>query len=155
MSADSTILKPAGRVLSTLEEDGSRRWLYPRLAKGRFLTRRRAVAYLLIALYTLLPFTKIAGKPPILLDVMHRKFTLFGVTFLPTDTILLALAAVLTILAIFLVTALLGRVWCGWACPQTVYLEFVFRPIERLFLGRSGVGGKPRGDVAAWRRVAM
>jgi cytochrome c oxidase accessory protein FixG len=113
------------------------------------------VAYLLIALYTLLPFTRIAGKPPILLDVVHRKFTLFGVTFLPTDTILLALAAVLTILAIFLITALLGRVWCGWACPQTVYLEFVFRPIERLFLGRAGVGGKPRADVAAWRRLAM
>jgi cytochrome c oxidase accessory protein FixG len=150
-----TMIKPAGRVLSTLEEDGSRRWLFPRLARGRFWHRRRAVAYLLIAVYTLVPFLTINGKPLVLLDLMNRRFTLLGYTFLPTDTILLALAAVTGILLIFLTTALFGRVWCGWACPQTVYLEFVFRPIERLFLGRTGVGGKPKVQPAAWRYPAM
>jgi cytochrome c oxidase accessory protein FixG len=156
MSAQpSTMVKPAGRVLSTLEEDGTRRWLFPRLARGRFWHRRRAVAYLLIALYTVIPFLTIHGKPAILLDLVNRRFTLLGYAFLPTDTILLALAAVTGILLIFLTTALFGRVWCGWACPQTVYLEFVFRPIERLFLGRTGVGGKPRVEPAAWRYPAM
>lgn len=155
MIADSTLIKPAGRVLSTLEEDGSRRWLFPKLAKGRFWRARRVVAYCLIAVYTLAPFIKINEKPAIFLDLIHRRFTLLGFTFLPTDTILLALAAVGVILLIFLTTALFGRVWCGWACPQTVYLEFVFRPIERLFLGRTGVGGKPKSKVAAWRNVAM
>ena len=150
-----TLLQPEERVLSTLEKDGSRRWLTPRLAKGRFLTRRRAVAYGLIALFTLIPYIAINGKPAMLLDVVHRQFTLFGFTFLPTDTVLLALFMVTLILSIFITTALLGRIWCGWACPQTVYMEFVFRPIERLCLGRSGVGGKPATAVAGWRYVAM
>jgi cytochrome c oxidase accessory protein FixG len=142
-------------VLSTLESDGTRRWIYPRLARGRFWTRRRAVAYFLLALFTLVPFLRIGGKPLLLLDVAHRRFTIAGVTFLPTDTVLLAALALIWILSIFFVTALLGRVWCGWACPQTVYMEFVFRPIERLFAGRRGQGGKPRADVAGWRKALM
>ena len=151
MSYDQTLIKPQGRVLATLEEDGSRRWLHPKLSRGRFWKRRRAVAYFLIALFMALPNIRVHGKPAMLLDVVHRRFTLLGVTFLPTDTLLLALFAVSTLLTIFFVTALLGRVWCGWACPQTVYLEFVFRPIERLFDGRKGAGGKPRKDVPGWR----
>jgi cytochrome c oxidase accessory protein FixG len=113
------------------------------------------VAYLLMALFLLLPYVQIGGHPAILLDIVRRQFYLFGLTFLPTDTFLLALFAVSTLLLIFFLTALLGRVWCGWACPQTVYLEFLFRPIERLFTGRSGAGGKPREPVAGWRLVGM
>jgi cytochrome c oxidase accessory protein FixG len=143
------------RVLSTLEADGRRRWLFPRLSKGRFWSRRRAVAYLLLALYTLIPFLRIGGKPVILLDVAQRHFILLGVTFLPTDTALLALFLLTVLVSVFVVTAILGRVWCGWACPQTVYMEFVFRPIERLFLGRTGKGGKPAENIASWRKPAM
>src|SRR4051812_4412141 len=102
MQVDTPMLKPAGRVLPTMEEDGTRRWLFPKLAKGRFWHRRRGVAYLLIAVYTLIPFITIHGKPAILLDVMNRRFTIFGITFLPTDTILLALLAITGILTIFL-----------------------------------------------------
>lgn len=149
-----SLLEPEEHVLSTLERDGSRRWLRPRLSKGRFLTRRRWVAYALIALFTLLPYIKINGNPAVLLDVVHRDFYIFGGSFRPTDTLLLALLMVTTFLTIFLATALLGRVWCGWACPQTVYMEFVFRPIERLFDGRKGVGGKPARPPAAWRTGA-
>lgn len=150
----STLLEPEQRVLSTLEKDGSRRWLNPRVSRGAFLTQRRAVAYALILIFTLTPYLRLNGKPLILLDVIHRKFTLFGYTFLPTDTILLALLIVAIIVGIFLMTALFGRVWCGWACPQTVYMEFVYRPIERLFEGTKGKGGKPRGQVAGWRKLA-
>ncbi len=157
MSHEDTLLKAPGRVLSTLESDGSRRWLFPRLATGKFWHARRWTAYGLIAIFTVIPYIPInaAGDPVVLMDLMHRKLHLFGLTFLPTDTVLLALLMVSFILSIFFVTALLGRVWCGWACPQTVYMEYVFRPIERLFLGRSGVGGAPKKDVAGWRRVAM
>jgi polyferredoxin len=154
-TVDSPLLKPEARVLSTLEADGSRRWLTPRLAKGRFWFRRRVVGYALIALFTLLPFTHINGKPAILLEVATRRFTLFGHTFLPTDTLLLALFMVSLILSVFAFTAIFGRVWCGWACPQTVYLELVYRPVERLFTGRASQGGKPRDDVPAWRTAAM
>jgi cytochrome c oxidase accessory protein FixG len=150
----STLLEPDERVLSTLEKDGSRRWLNPRLSGGDFLKKRRAVAYILILIFTLTPYLRLNGKPLVLLDVIHRQFTLFGYTFLPTDTILLALFIVAMIVGVFLMTALFGRVWCGWACPQTVYMEFVYRPIERLFEGTRGRGGKPRGKVAGWRRAA-
>jgi len=149
----SSPLEPEERVLSTLEKDGSRRWLNPRVSKGAFLTQRRAVAYLLIILFTLTPYLRLNGKPLVLLDVIHREFTLFGYTFLPTDTILLALLIVIVLVGIFLMTALFGRVWCGWACPQTVYMEFVYRPIERLFAGTSGKGGTPgksRKPIAGW-----
>ena len=86
---------------------------------------------------------KIDGKPAVLLDLPHREFTIFGFTFLPTDTLLLALALITLIVGICLVTALAGRVWCGWMCPQTVYMEFVFRPIERLFDGPPGAQHRP------------
>lgn len=112
--------------------DGTRRWLVPRLSPGPFWRRRRLVAWALLALFTFLPYLRVAGRPVILLDVAHRRFTLLGTTFLSTDTILLALLLVGIFVSIFLLTALLGRVWCGWACPQTVYLEFVYRPLERV-----------------------
>jgi cytochrome c oxidase accessory protein FixG len=149
------LLQPEGRVLSTLDSDGSRRWLHPRLATGKHWRRRRLVAYALIAVYTLLPFITIYGRPAVQLDIWNREFALFGLTFLPTDTLLLALFGVTVGVSIFFATALMGRVWCGWACPQTVYLEFVYRPVERLFYGTTGKGGVPKRGVAGWRAVAM
>lgn len=149
------VLQPEERVLTTLESDGSRHWIYPKLSKGRFWWWRRVVAYALVAVYALLPFVTINGKPAILLDVAAREFTFFGFTFLPTDAVLLAISMVGLFLLIFFLTAVLGRVWCGWACPQTVYMEFVFRPIERLFTGTTGRGSKPRKRVAGWRKALM
>ncbi|MEZ6016494.1 MAG: cytochrome c oxidase accessory protein CcoG [Planctomycetota bacterium] len=151
----SALLPPEEHVLSTLESDGSRRWLHPRLAKGRLWQRRRIVAYTLVLIYSGLPWIKIDGAPAFLLDLPSRKFVLFGATFLPTDTVLLALTVLIGFLSIFFVTAIFGRVWCGWACPQTVYMEFLFRPIERLLTGRAGVGGAPRKSIAGWRKLAM
>ncbi|MFI5377491.1 MAG: cytochrome c oxidase accessory protein CcoG, partial [Candidatus Rokuibacteriota bacterium] len=83
-----------GRVLPTLNPDGTRRWLRPRLFAGRFFKRRRALAWALIALFTAIPYLRMNGRPLILLDVIHREFTLFGATFLPTDSVLLMLLLV-------------------------------------------------------------
>ncbi len=146
------MLPPEEHVLSTLEADGSRRWLKPKLNTGKLWTRRRAVAYLLILIFTAVPFIKIGGKPFVLLDIVARRFTIFGFTFLPTDTALLAIFLVGVLLSIVLFTALFGRVWCGWACPQTVYMEFLIRPVERLFDGTAGRGGD-RKNIPAWRTV--
>jgi cytochrome c oxidase accessory protein FixG len=140
-------------VLSTLEQDGSRRWLYPKLVTGELWKRRRIVAYGLIALFVTLPHLRIAGKPPILIDVPAREFVFFGQTFLPTDTLLLALGMVAVFLTIVLATAISGRLWCGWACPQTVYMEYLFRPIDRLFEGTVGKGGKPKRQLTTPMRV--
>lgn len=134
--SDTLVAPPAPeRVLPTLNLDGTRRWLRPTLSPGRFHRRRRALAWALIAVFTAIPHLRVGGRPLVLLDVARRQFTLFGTTFLPTDTVLLMLLLVGIFLAIFLLTALCGRAWCGWACPQTVYMEFVYRPLERLVEG--------------------
>ena len=123
------------RVLPTLNADGTRNRIRPKLYDGKWYRRRLVVAWLLIATFVALPFVKINGKPAILLDVPQRQFHLFGKTFLPTDGVLLMLLMLSILLGVVLVTAVVGRAWCGWGCPQTVYMEFLFRPIERLFEG--------------------
>lgn len=148
------------KVLSTLNRDGSRRWLKPRLSRGVLYRRRLAVAWGLILVFTAIPYLRMNGKPLVLLDIPRRQFTLFGTTFLPTDTLFLMLLLVGIAVSIFLLTALFGRVWCGWGCPQTVYMEFVYRPLERLFDNRSpwsrrlGVGKLPGGLRQTIRVVA-
>src|SRR5689334_6704088 len=130
MTTPTTGLQAPGPVLATMLEDGSRRWLRPRPTQGAWWRRRRAVAWLLMVVFLALPYLRIAGRPAVLLDLPKREFLLFGARFLATDTVLFMLLMISTLIGIFLVTALLGRVWCGWGCPQTVYMEFLFRPIE-------------------------
>lgn len=124
-----------GRVLPTLNADGTRRRIHPRLYPGRILNARRLVGLSLIVMFALMPLLRMNGKPLMLFDLIERRFTLFGRTFLPTDGALLMLALLGLFVAIIALTAILGRAWCGWGCPQTVYMEFLFRPIERLFEG--------------------
>jgi cytochrome c oxidase accessory protein FixG len=141
------------RVLPTLNADGTRRQIRPKLYAGRWYKARRAVAVALIALFTLMPLLRMNGKPLMLLDVVRREFTLFGHTFLATDGVLLMLLLLSIFVGIFWTTALIGRAWCGWACPQTVYLEFVFRPIERWLEGDAY--SRPRGRLPAPLRRAI
>ena len=136
------------RVLPTLNLDGSRRFLYPRQVPGRFLKARRILAYVLIGLFTVIPYLQMNGKPLIFLDIVHRRFTAFGTTFLATDTLLFLTLMLTLFLGIFMMTALFGRAWCGWACPQTVYMEFLFRPIERLIEG----GPRAMRKLGPWGR---
>ncbi len=149
MSRTFTLPQLDERVLSTLNADGTRRWMDPREVHGAWRRRRAIVAWALIALFTVLPWLRIGGKPPILLDVLTRHFTVFGTTFRPTETPLIAVLMAMVFVGVFLVTALVGRVWCGWWCPQTVYLEFVYRPLERWLAGGRGK------RVAAWRQLLI
>ncbi|MEN0020673.1 MAG: cytochrome c oxidase accessory protein CcoG [Planctomycetota bacterium] len=139
----TSLLQPDERVLSTLNADGSRRWLDPRHVTGFFRKRRQVVGWILIAIFCALPFVHVGGRQFFQFDIFAGEFTIFGLVLARNDTLLLALFAITTGIAVFLATALFGRVWCGWACPQTVYLEFVFRPIARLFdgKGRKGLRG--------------
>ncbi|MET0792676.1 MAG: cytochrome c oxidase accessory protein CcoG [Polyangiaceae bacterium] len=124
------------RVLPTLNADGTRNRIRPRLYPGPLHRKRRWLAWLLMAAFVALPLIHIGGKPAIFLDVVHREFTFFGHTFLATDGVLLMLLMLTIFAIVFWTTALVGRAWCGWGCPQTVYMEFLFRPIERLFEGK-------------------
>ena len=134
------------RVLPTLNQDGSRRWIRPRPSLGSFWKRRRVVAWTLMFVFFIIPYLRMNGAPLILLDLPRREFHLFGTTFLPTETVLFQLLFLSCAIAIFLFTALLGRVWCGWGCPQTVYMEFLFRPIEYALEG--GPAGVRKLDAA-------
>ena len=119
------------RVLPTLNTDGTRRKIRPRLYEGPRLTGRKRTAWALMLLFAGAPLVHIGGKPLILLDVAQREFTLGGRTFLPTDSMLLMLLLLTIFVAVIWTTALVGRAWCGWACPQTVYMELLYRPLER------------------------
>ena len=151
--ANQALLRSPDSVLATLRADGTRRWIRPRPQSGRFLTARRALAYALMAVFLLIPIIHVGGQPLVLLDLPRRQFTLFGTTFVPTDTPLLMLLVLGAFVSIFLLTALFGRVWCGWACPQTVYMEFLFRPLEHLIEGGYANTQRLDRDGVSPRRV--
>ncbi len=128
-------MTPAPNILGSMKADGSRRTPHPADVKGRWMNRRRAVFALLVGFYVLAPFIPVGGHPMIQLDVQHRRFYLFGATFNAQDFWLVLLLLLSSLFALLFVTAWKGRVWCGWGCPQTVFLEGLYRPIERLFDG--------------------
>jgi cytochrome c oxidase accessory protein FixG len=128
-------LLPPTVIQSSLNADGSRTFVYPADAKGRFASARKVTFYALIALWAALPWIKINGHPAIFVDIEHRKFFLFGATFNSQDIWLMFFVLTGTAFTLLYATAVAGRVWCGWACPQTVFLEGLYRPIERLTEG--------------------
>jgi len=128
-------LTPSRDVVTTIREDGSRRKLYPADVRGRFTAARRSVAAALIAVYLLLPWIKIGGYPMVFLDVAERRFHLLGFTLAAQDLWLMFFLISGVGFSLFLLTSLFGRVWCGWACPQTIFLEHIFRRIERVIDG--------------------
>lgn len=116
--------------LATVNEDGKRNWIYPKKPSGRFYKARNIVAVLLLAFFFSGPFITINGNPLLLLNILERKFVIFGVAFWPQDLHLLVFGMLTFILFIVLFTVIFGRLFCGWACPQTIFMEMVFRRIE-------------------------
>ena len=116
--------------LATADERGRRLWVYPTKPKGPFHRWRVVVAIVLLAILFGAPFVRISGKPLILLDIAHRQFFLFGHVFWPQDLYLFVLGAITLAVFIILFTAAYGRIFCGWMCPQTIFMEMVFRKIE-------------------------
>jgi len=129
--------------IATITEEGNRAWVYPKKPKGRLTNYRRLVAWLLLAAMVAMPLIRIDGNPFMKFDILKREFFLFGMGFWPQDFHLLVIATITSIVFIILFTVVFGRIWCGWACPQTIFLEMVFRPIEYLI----------EGDAAAQRKL--
>lgn len=122
-------------TVTTIRDDGSRLFLHPADTRGRFTTARKLSAFALIGFYLALPWIKIGGYPAMFLDVGERRFHFFGRVLAAQDIWLLFFLLTGVGFSLFFITALLGRVWCGWACPQTVFLEHVYRRVERWIEG--------------------
>jgi len=121
--------------LTTISNDGSRAWVYVKKVSGRFFNRRKTVSIVLLLILYIGPFIKIGNEPLILFDILHRKFVIFGVVFWPQDFHLIVLSFIVSILFVALFTVIFGRIFCGWLCPQTIFMEFVYRQIEYLIEG--------------------
>lgn len=124
--------------IGTVDENtGKRIWVYPKKPKGRFYNARTYVSILLLGLLFGLPFIKVHGDPLMLFNIIERKFIIFGIVFTPQDLHLFALAMITLIVFVVLFTVVFGRLFCGWVCPQTIFMEMVFRKIEYWIEGDS------------------
>ena len=116
--------------LSTVSKEGKREWIYPKKPSGKFYNARTIVSVILLAILFGTPFINVDGHPFVLFDVINRNFIIFGIPFGPHDFFLFGLMMITLIVFIFLFTVVFGRVFCGWICPQTIFMEMVFRKIE-------------------------
>lgn len=123
--------------LATVTKEGKRKWIFPKKPSGKFYNARLIVSLLLLTFLFGAPFIKINGHPLIILNILDRKFIVFGIPFGPHDIHLFALTMIAVIVGIFLFTVVYGRIFCGWICPQTIFMEMVFRKIEYWIEGDS------------------
>jgi cytochrome c oxidase accessory protein FixG len=130
-------------TLATVDEKGKRVWIYPKKPSGHYHRLRIVVTTVLLLIFFLLPFVQLNGRPYMLFNIFERKFIFFGQVFWPQDFFLLALTLITLFVFVILFTVVFGRLWCGWACPQTLFMEMVFRKIEYWI----------EGDANAQRRL--
>jgi len=124
--------------LGIVNQEGKRKWVYPKKPSGRFYNARTIFSVFLLIILFATPFIKLNGRPFLLLNIIDRNFILFGIPFGPHDFYIIVIAMIAVIVFIILFTVVFGRVFCGWACPQTVFLEMVFRKIEYFIEGNAG-----------------
>lgn len=136
--------------LANVTEKGKRIWLYPKIIKGKLYKYRTYLSYLYLAFFFAGPFIKVNGNPLLLLNVLDRQFVIFGQPFWPQDFHFLVLLLITFIVFIVLFTVIYGRVFCGWVCPQTIFLEMVFRKIENFIEGNANKQKKL--DAMPWNR---
>ena len=137
-------------TIATVDASGNRIWVYPKKPSGRFHNWRAVVAVVLLTLLFGAPWIKIDGQPLMLFNIFERKFVIFGQVFWPQDFFLFAIFLITLFVFIILFTVLYGRIWCGWACPQTIFMEMVFRKIEYWIEGDANMQRKLA--AAPWNR---
>lgn len=130
-------------ALATVDETGKRIWIYPKKPSGHYHRLRILVTAVLLSIFFIGPFIQWQGRPFMLFNIFERKFIFFGQVFWPQDFFLLALTLITLFVFVILFTVAFGRLWCGWACPQTLFMEMVFRKIEYWI----------EGDANAQRRL--
>lgn len=123
--------------IGTIGKDGKRKWVFPTQPKGKYYNARTALSVFYLIVLFGLPFLKYKGHPMFLFNVIERKFILFGTIFWPHDLVIFGLAMIAMVLFVVLFTVAFGRIFCGWVCPQTIFMEMVFRRIEYWIDGTS------------------
>ncbi|MEC3908311.1 cytochrome c oxidase accessory protein CcoG [Tamlana sp. 2201CG12-4] len=116
--------------IGTITEDGKRAWVFPKKPSGKFYKNRKLVSYILLAILILSPFIKVNGNQFLMFNVLERRFNIFGFPFWPQDFHLFVISMLIGVIFITLFTVAFGRIFCGWICPQTIFMEMVFRRIE-------------------------
>jgi cytochrome c oxidase accessory protein FixG len=116
--------------IATINKEGDRAWIYAQKPKGKLYNKRTILSIIYLLVFFSLPFIKVGGEPLFLANIPERKFILFGAIFWPQDLFLFVLGMLTFIVFIVLFTVVFGRVFCGWICPQTIFMEMVFRKIE-------------------------
>lgn len=116
--------------IGTVDEEGKRAWVYPKKPSGKLWNYRKFVSYILLAFLFAAPFVKINGNQFLMFNVLERRFNIFGFPFWPQDFHLFVISMIIGIIFIALFTVAFGRIFCGWICPQTIFMEMVFRRIE-------------------------
>ncbi|MCV6628340.1 MAG: cytochrome c oxidase accessory protein CcoG [Flavobacteriaceae bacterium] len=124
--------------IGTINEDGKRQWIYPKKPEGKFYDKRKWVSYFLLIFLFAAPFVKINGNQFLMFNVLERRFNIFGFPFWPQDFHLFVISMIIGVVFITLFTVAFGRIFCGWICPQTIFLEMVFRRIEYWIDGDRG-----------------
>ena len=124
--------------IGTIDKSGNRSWVFPKKPSGKFYKYRSYVSYFLLAFLLAAPFIKINGNQFLLFNVIERKFNIFGFPFWPQDFYLLVISMIVGVVFIILFTVIFGRIFCGWICPQTIFLEMVFRKVEYWIDGDRG-----------------
>ncbi|XCF07658.1 cytochrome c oxidase accessory protein CcoG [Tamlana crocina] len=116
--------------IGTVTEEGKRAWVYPKKPSGKLYDYRKWVSYFLLAFLLVSPFIKVNGNQFLMFNIMERRFNIFGFPFWPQDFHLFVISMLIGVVFITLFTVGFGRIFCGWICPQTIFMEMVFRRIE-------------------------
>ena len=125
-------------TIGTIDEEGNRKYIYPKKPSGKFYEYRKWVSYFLLIILVANPFIKINGNQFMMFNVLERRFNIFSFPFWPQDFYLFVLFMIIGVVFVILFTVIFGRIFCGWICPQTIFLEMVFRRIEYWIEGDRG-----------------
>lgn len=140
-------------TIATVDKKGKRIWLFPKKPGGTLHQWRVVVTVVLLFIFFSGPFLKIGGRPFLLLNIFERKFVVFGQAFWPQDFVLLAITLITFFVFIILFTVVFGRIWCGWMCPQTLFMEMVFRKIEYWIEGDGPAQQRLRDEPLSLRKI--
>ena len=135
-------------TIGTIDEEGNRKYIFPKKPSGRFYEYRKWVSYFLLIILVANPFVKINGNQFMMFNVLERRFNIFGFPFWPQDFYLFVISMIVGVVFVILFTVIFGRIFCGWICPQTIFLEMVFRRIEYWIEGDRGA--QIRLDKQEW-----